>query len=384
MVARIENVVKGKRGRITYTMLEVPIERIRPCPYQPRKYFDPEEEKARAESIRAVGQQEAATVDRILDDPDHDYELINGESRWRSAKRAGQKTLWVAIRSEPFGSKREKHLAALVANHNRSDHTPMEIAEALRFQLDEGGSAIEVATALGKTDNWVYQYLSLLKLHPDIQAFLHPTTPRIDRVSATIGFSLARISMDKQKEVLEKSRSSDGRVSKSQVDIEVERLLGKRQRRMNPSDRRRSIERKIRSIRTDARVLDSLSIADVRGLLCSLKADDRAETINNIDEAIHILGELRSVAGGRRSPSRVEEDGLDGAKARKNGSSEGRNIPWERAPEALSDELPREVFHKRLEEWHDFWLSLIPPERKVTHRVLLLEIAYPKNRNTLA
>ena len=132
-------------------------------------------------------------------------------------------------------------------------------------------------------------------------------------------------------------------------------------------------------------MLDSSSISDVQSLLRSLGADERAETINSLDEAIHALEGLRSVVGGKNAPAWVDRDDLGARlKARKSNSKEGRENPWERAPEPLKPELSRDVFQKRLQEWHDFWLSLIPPEVKIPNKFLLLEIAYPQNCNTSA
>lgn len=205
---------------ITYAVRQIRIERIRPFAFQPRKWFDPEEISARAESMKALGQQDPVTVEPVFGDPDHDFELINGESRLRSAREAGIATLWAAVRSVSFGSKVEKHLASLVANFNRSDHTPMEISDALHVQITEGGkNQAEIARALGKDPVWVGHYLSLQKLHPSFQDMMHPSRPRAERLAPATAFELARLPSDRQLEIMNSSRDADGKVTVLRVKI---------------------------------------------------------------------------------------------------------------------------------------------------------------------
>jgi ParB/RepB/Spo0J family partition protein len=205
---------------IAYTVRQIRIERIRAFDFQPRKWFDAEEITARAESMKALGQQDPVTVEPVFGDPDHDFELINGESRLRSAREAGITTLWAAVRSAAFGSRVEKHLASLVANFNRSDHTPMEISDALHVQFTEGGkNQAEIARALGKSTMWVSSYLSLQRLHPDLQAMMHPARARAERLAPATAFELARLCADRQIEILKSSRGADGKVTVARVQI---------------------------------------------------------------------------------------------------------------------------------------------------------------------
>lgn len=209
-----------KESVITYAVRQIKIERIRAFAFQPRKYFDAEEISARAESMKALGQQDPVTVEPLSGDPKHDFELINGESRLRSARKAGIKTLWAAVRSVPFGSRVEKHLASLVANFNRSDHTPLEISDALRVQVTEGGkNQAEIARVLGKSEMWVSHYLSLQKLHPNVRALMHPSRPKPERLATATAIELARLSLEKQLEILGSARGADGKVTVVRVKI---------------------------------------------------------------------------------------------------------------------------------------------------------------------
>jgi ParB family chromosome partitioning protein len=212
--ARKLEVVRNDPGAITYAVRQVPISRIRAFAFQPRKWFDPEEIDARAESMRELGQQDPVTVEPLEGDPEHDYELINGESRLRSARKAGLTTVWAAVRSRPFGSRVEKHLASLVANFNRSDHTPMEISDALFVQVTEGSkSQADVARALGRSGAWVSQFLSLQKLHPKLQELMHPARPKALRLATATALELAREPVDKQLQILAAATCEDGTIN---------------------------------------------------------------------------------------------------------------------------------------------------------------------------
>jgi ParB/RepB/Spo0J family partition protein len=274
--------VRRDKAPITYSVRQVPIERIRAFAFQPRKWFDPDEIAARAASMRELGQQDPVTVEPVDGDPEHDYELINGESRLRSAHAAGLATLWAAVRSRPFGSRAEKHLASLVANFNRSDHTPMEISDALHVQVTEGGrSHAQVARAIGKSDWWVSDYLSLQNLHEDIKPLLHPTTHKSRRLAPGVAFVLARIDRAQQLQVLKAAQRADGKVTQLRVKIEAARLgISRRTHSMEtPSRRRERLANTLRSLKLDVDKLQALVARDAAAVARAAKTADLAASL---------------------------------------------------------------------------------------------------------
>jgi len=334
---------------VTYAVMQIPVGRIRAFAFQPRKWFDPEEIRARAASMRAIGQQDPVTVEPVHGDADYDFELINGESRLRSAREAGLSTLWAAVRSRPFPSRIEKHLAALVANFNRSDHTPMEISDALHVQATEGGRSQEqIACAIGKPPLWVSKYLSLQRLHPEIQALLHPTVPKDRRLLPATGFELAKIPLDRQLEVMRTARGADGRVTLLRVKIEAERTPGKKTRKLSPSKRREAIENTVRAIRLDLSKLQSFVGADAGDIARLLRGNGVLE--EGIDALQSVRAHIRRQEQGGGAP---------------------RMLDVERMTE---DE--RAIYN---EEWRNYWLGVpragLPMVRG--REMLLLEVAYP-------
>jgi ParB/RepB/Spo0J family partition protein len=102
---------------------------IRPLPGQPRDYFDPSGMDKLEKSIREVGQIQCGLVRRVPEDALITHELLDGERRWRVCSRISTvqyRAIEVDIDDEaaPF-------IVAAIANFNRADHTPLEIAMAI-------------------------------------------------------------------------------------------------------------------------------------------------------------------------------------------------------------------------------------------------------------
>ena len=144
--------------------------RVRPLSDQPRTRFRGIKELAA--SIKEVGQQAPGSVIRLTGVPDFDVELIDGERRLRACIVAG-----VPFRAEVrevAGPKENQFTASFAANFGRQDHDVIEIAMALS-RLQKMGKTIEqMARIAGRSTAWVVQHLSLLNLHPDVQALLIP------------------------------------------------------------------------------------------------------------------------------------------------------------------------------------------------------------------
>ncbi|HZO85087.1 MAG TPA: ParB/RepB/Spo0J family partition protein [Verrucomicrobiae bacterium] len=147
-------------------VIRVPLGRIRPSPFQPRKEFAPEALNELTESIRAQGILQPLLV---REQPDH-YELIAGERRWRAAQLLGLSEAPVIVRQADDTAALE---IALIENLQRENLNPMEEAQGYaelisRFNLRQE----DVATKVGKSRAWVANALRLLKLPAEIQAFL--------------------------------------------------------------------------------------------------------------------------------------------------------------------------------------------------------------------
>ncbi len=70
-------------------LLQLPLDRIIPKPYQPRRRFNETALRELAQSIRTQGMIQPLIVRKSSSRPGY-YELIAGERRWRAAKVASK------------------------------------------------------------------------------------------------------------------------------------------------------------------------------------------------------------------------------------------------------------------------------------------------------
>ena len=144
----------------------VPIEAIRPSPFQPRRHFAEAELDALAQSIREKGIVQPLLVRPVVDAM-ADFELVAGERRWRAAQRVGLHEVPVVIRA--LGDSEVIEIA-LVENLQREDLSPLEEAEAYsRLTRDFGRSQASLAEAVGKSRSHVANTLRLLSLPASVR-----------------------------------------------------------------------------------------------------------------------------------------------------------------------------------------------------------------------
>jgi len=161
----------------------VPLTRIRPCPFQPRKDFPEEALRELADSIRHQGIVQPLIVRAR---GDH-YELIAGERRWRAAQLAGLAEVPVLVRDADDTAALEM---ALIENLQRENLNPVEEAQGYQQLIEQFKLTQEdVATKVGKNRATVANALRLLKLPPDVQAFLRAGQISAGHAKAILGLA---------------------------------------------------------------------------------------------------------------------------------------------------------------------------------------------------
>ena len=140
-------------------VMEIPLEELRPNPYQPRKTFDEHALKELSESIKQSGVFQPIIVRKSTI---KGYEIIAGERRFRASKLAGKKTVPAIVRE--FDEARMMQIAVL-ENLQREDLSPMEEAEAYEMLMKNLKlTQVELAEQLGKSRPYIANYLRLLTL----------------------------------------------------------------------------------------------------------------------------------------------------------------------------------------------------------------------------
>jgi ParB family transcriptional regulator, chromosome partitioning protein len=143
--------------------IEIPLARIRPNPYQPRRRLDDAALETLADSIRTHGVIQPILVTELLDG----YQLVAGERRYRASQLAGLDRIPAVVRQLASHDQLE---LALVENLQRADLDAIEEAHAYRQLIDEFSFTQEqLAKRLGRARSTVANTLRLLDLSPDIQ-----------------------------------------------------------------------------------------------------------------------------------------------------------------------------------------------------------------------
>lgn len=144
----------------------VPLDEVRPCPFQPRKDFTQEALAELADSIREQG----IVQPLIVRAKGSHYELIAGERRWRAAQLAGLKEVPVIVREADDATLLQ---LALIENLQRENLNPMEEATGYSQLIGQFGlTQEEAAVRVGKSRTVVTNALRLLKLPDAVQAYL--------------------------------------------------------------------------------------------------------------------------------------------------------------------------------------------------------------------
>jgi len=157
---------------------KVPVSRIAPNRYQPRREFAPGALAELKESIRAKGILQPLLVART----EEGYQLIAGERRLRAARELGMEEVPVLIRE----LRENENLLelALVENLQRDDLNPIETAESYQRLITEfAQTQEEVARKVGKSRPLIANTLRLLELDSDIKELVR---------SGALGFAQAR------------------------------------------------------------------------------------------------------------------------------------------------------------------------------------------------
>ena len=149
---------------------EVPLDAIRPNPFQPRTSFDEASLAELAASIKAVGVLQPVLV-RQAPERDGVYELVAGERRWRSARRAGLDAIPAIVQRR--ASDLHSLEVALIENLHRTDLNPLEEAAAYQQLIDEFDLTHEqVAERVSRSRQSITNTLRLLQLPASVQGAL--------------------------------------------------------------------------------------------------------------------------------------------------------------------------------------------------------------------
>lgn len=136
----------------------VPVEKIRPNPWQPRMKFNESSLTELAQSIKELGLMQPVLVRRVTPEKgEPHFELIAGERRWRAHQALGLPEIKALI-SEV--SDADMAVLALTENISREDLTDYEIGKAMRRAEKEFPDRKRMAESMGMSRSTLYRYFS--------------------------------------------------------------------------------------------------------------------------------------------------------------------------------------------------------------------------------
>ena len=163
----IFNDAKAESGSAKEEENELPINKIKPNPGQPRAHFDETQLADLADSIKKEG-----LLQPILVRPTKGgYQIVAGERRWQASKQAGLKK--VPVRIVKMDDEQTLRVA-LIENLQRSDLNPIEEARGFKDLMTKGKlTQAQLAEAVSKSRSAVANAMRLLDLPDEVQELIY-------------------------------------------------------------------------------------------------------------------------------------------------------------------------------------------------------------------
>ena len=190
---------------------KIPVDEIRPNPYQPRKVFNDEALKELSSSIKQHGVFTPILVKKSI----QGYDLIAGERRLRASKLAGLKDIPAII--VDFDDQEMMEIA-LLENIQREDLTIQEQAQGFQMMLDLGDTEDQIAEKTGFSKSTVRHRLNIAKL--DQEKLKEKQQDDAFQLTLKDLYELEKIKdVEMRNEILDKAGSSRDIVSRVQNEI---------------------------------------------------------------------------------------------------------------------------------------------------------------------
>lgn len=211
----LDALISGTESLDTGVVSQIPVDRIKPNPSQPRSHINTDDLADLAASIKVHGILQPLIV--TYDSSEDKYTLIAGERRLLAAGQIGLETVPAIVRDV---NEQQRLELALIENIQRTDLGPLEAAQAYQRLVDEFNLSHEaVAERVGISRVSITNKLRLLRLPIQVKQALVDQTisegharallslPSIDLQLSTLDIILARQLTVRQTEQLAKELS---------------------------------------------------------------------------------------------------------------------------------------------------------------------------------
>jgi len=184
--------VEVEKNTDNYKM--IPLEFIKPGPWQPRKIFDKDELESLSNSIKKQGIIQPVIL-KSNDTIKNQYFLVAGERRWRACQLAKIHEIPAIIRDDINEDKIAE--LSLVENIQRSELNPIEEAEGYHSLISNYNYTQEdISKAVGKSRSYIGNIIRLLSLSIKAKELLLQKKLTIGQVRPLIGHKDVDIYLD--------------------------------------------------------------------------------------------------------------------------------------------------------------------------------------------
>ncbi|SHM18271.1 ParB family protein [Caldanaerovirga acetigignens] len=255
----------GRKSEI----INIPVDAIKPNPYQPRKNFDDKSLQDLIDSIKIYGVLQPIVVRRM---GKNEYELIAGERRWRACLQAGLKEIPAVVRDV---KETDSAIMALIENLQRENLNFIEEAEGYRQLIDEHGLTQEqLAERLGKSQSTIANKIRILKMPEDILKIISQENLTERHARALLKLPEESLQREILKKIVEK------KLNVRQTEELVERTLQKLHEKKDKIGNKRMLKVAIKDIRIFINSVKKL-VSNIKetGYKAEYKEYDRGEYI---------------------------------------------------------------------------------------------------------
>lgn len=302
VIARVRKAVSKSK------YVEVDPARVRPfADGQPRTYFDLVAMDGLTESLVEVGQIFPGLIRKVTD-PNAEYELLDGERRWRGVTRAGiglYRAMLVDIDDEaaPFA-------ISVIANFNREGHTVLEEMNAIikmheKLKLTHA----QIAKVLGKEVPEISRLYGLRRLAPEVLSMLDVSTRKKSELlpkNAAIEISKANVSPAEQMRMAERIIKRELTIAGLKHEISKAGVGGGRGYTRGPEELRSRTAVRIRRIKLQLGDLKmGLQDASTLTALTGMSPEDGRDILDDLGAARVLLAECERIVKERVSEAAV-------------------------------------------------------------------------------
>ncbi|MGF2097043.1 ParB/RepB/Spo0J family partition protein [Mammaliicoccus lentus] len=171
-------------------IIEIPLDKLRRNPYQPRQFFDEVALQDLTQSISQHGVLQPIVVRETI----KGYDIVVGERRFRASQLAGKQTVPAIIKDL---TDEEMLELAIIENLQRENLKPLEEAKSYATMMEELNlRQQQVADRLGKSRSYIANILRLLNLPPSVKNMINE-----DQLSSAHGRTL--LGLEKEHNIVE-------------------------------------------------------------------------------------------------------------------------------------------------------------------------------------